>query len=62
MSSQVREMEKGDEIPYEEGRLVRNWARSFEARTERFYTPQTEEEVVQVYLLFSVYLGSVILW
>ena len=55
-------MDKGDEIPYEEGRLVRNWARSFEARTERFYTPQTEEEVVQVYLLFSVYLGSVILW
>ena len=52
-------MDKGDEIPYEEGRLVRNWARSFEARTERFYTPQTEEEVVQVYIPFCLLFWGV---
>lgn len=39
---------QGDEIRYQEGKLVRNWAGTFEARTEQFYTPETEEEVVKV--------------
>ena len=48
MASQGREMEGAEDIPYEEGRVVRNWAGTFEARTERFYRPKTEEEVVKV--------------
>jgi hypothetical protein len=48
MASQAREMEGAEDIPYEEGRVVRNWAGTFEARTERFYRPKTEEEVVKV--------------
>lgn len=39
---------QGEEIPYQQGKLVRNWAGTFEARTERFYTPESEEEVVKV--------------
>lgn len=45
-------MEGRGEIPYEEGRFVRNWAGTFEAHTERFYHPKTEEEVVKVRCAF----------
>jgi hypothetical protein len=48
MARQGREMGGGEDIPYQEGRVVRNWAGTFEARTERFYRPKTEEEVVKV--------------
>jgi hypothetical protein len=39
---------EGDEIPFETGRLVSNWAGTFECLTERYYTPNTEAEVVEV--------------
>jgi hypothetical protein len=39
---------EGDEIPFETGRLVSNWAGTFEAVTERYYRPSTEAEVVKV--------------
>ena len=48
MAAQVEEIQRGEEICYQEGKLVRNWAGTFEARTERFYAPETEEEVVKV--------------
>jgi hypothetical protein len=39
---------EGDEIPFETGRLISNWAGTFECLTERYYTPNTEAEVVEV--------------
>jgi len=38
----------GEKVPYETGRVVRNWAQTFECRPERFYYPKTEDEVVEV--------------
>ena len=37
------------EVPFETGKVVRNWAQTFECRPERFYYPKTEEEVVDVH-------------
>jgi hypothetical protein len=39
---------KDDNGTYETGRLVRNWAETFECRPERLYTPVSEEQVVEV--------------
>ena len=41
--------ERGEQIPYETGKLVRNWAQTFECQPERFYYPKTENDVVEVY-------------
>jgi len=38
----------GGDVPYQTDRLVRNWAETFECRPERFYAPNTEDEVVKV--------------
>jgi hypothetical protein len=40
--------ECGEKLPYETGRVVRNWAQTFECRPERLYVPKNEDEVVEV--------------
>jgi hypothetical protein len=40
--------ESGELIPYETGKVVRNWAQTFECQPERFYYPKSEDEVVEV--------------
>lgn len=45
--------DRGEKVPYETGRVVRNWAQTFECRPERFYCPKTEDEVVEVRLCIS---------
>jgi hypothetical protein len=40
--------ERAEGIPYESGKVVENWARTFECRPERFYVPNSEEQVVDV--------------
>jgi hypothetical protein len=42
-----------EDLPYETGKIVRNWAQTFECRPERLYHPRTEDEVVQVYPPYS---------
>jgi hypothetical protein len=41
---------KEDDGTYETGRLVRNWAETFECRPERLYSPVSEEQVAEVSL------------
>jgi hypothetical protein len=48
MKEEAVEFQEGDQIPFETGKRVKNWAETFESITERFYTPSTESEVVQV--------------
>jgi hypothetical protein len=38
----------GDGPRYLTGRLVLNWAETYECRPERFYRPRSEDEVAQV--------------
>ena len=40
--------QRGEQIPYETCRVVQNWARTFECRPERFYTPKSEDDVIDV--------------
>jgi hypothetical protein len=40
--------EGGENIEFETGKVVRNWAQTFECRPERFYTPRSEDEVIGV--------------
>ena len=39
-----------EDIPYETDRIVGNWAQTFECRPERFYFPDSEEQVTEVLL------------
>ena len=48
MKAEAVGFQEGERIPYETGKRVNNWAETFESVTERFYTPSTESEVVQV--------------
>jgi hypothetical protein len=50
----------GEKVPYETGRVVRNWAQTFECRPERFYCPKTEDEVVEVQLCISLIAAGII--
>jgi hypothetical protein len=40
--------ESGERIRFETGKIVQNWARTFECTPERYYTPCSENEVIQV--------------
>lgn len=40
--------ERAERIPYESGKVIENWARTFECRPERFYAPSSEEQVIEV--------------
>jgi len=40
--------QRAELIPYETGKVVRNWAQTFECQPERFYYPKSEDEVVEV--------------
>ena len=50
--------ESGELLKYQTGKSVRNWARTFECRPERFYVPQTEGEVVEV-LSAQIFFSSI---
>ena len=45
--------ERAEKMPYETGKLVQNWARTFECRPQRFYSPKSEEQVIDVLPFFS---------
>jgi len=40
----------GKQLLYKTGQVVQNWARTFECRPERFYTPKSEDDIVDVLL------------
>ena len=40
----------GKQFPYKTGKVVQNWARTFECHPERFYTPKSEDDVIHVLL------------
>ena len=41
--------ERSHNLSYETGKIVRNWARTFECQPERFYYPKSEDDVVEVF-------------
>jgi hypothetical protein len=51
VKAEVAELIASKQIPYESGKLVQNWARTFECRPERLYTPKSEDQVVEVHPL-----------
>jgi hypothetical protein len=48
--------ECGEKLPYETGRVVHNWAQTFECRPERFYLPKNEDQVIKVLASYTGYV------
>ena len=37
-----------EHLQYQTGKIVRNWAQTFECQPERFYYPKSEDDIVEV--------------
>lgn len=46
--------ERGEHIEYQTGKIVLNWARTFQCQPERFYSPKSEDNVVEVFPIIEI--------
>ena len=53
---------RGEHLQYQTGKIVRNWAQSFECQPERFYYPKSEDDVVEVFPTAEIAPSILTLW
>jgi hypothetical protein len=46
--------ERGEHIQYQTGKIVLNWAQTFQCQPERFYYPKSEDDVVEVFPIIEI--------
>lgn len=48
--------ERREHIQYQTGKIVPNWAQTFQCQPERFYYPKSEDDVVEVFPIIEIFL------